>query len=130
MIIFGVFLILHGLVHLLYAGQSRRLFELRPGMLWPDGSWFFSKLLGDGTARLLASIALALAALGFMVGGMGLFLRQDWWRLAAVGAAAFSSAIFLLFWDGKLQALDAKGGVGLLINMAISVVVLILRWPA
>jgi len=33
--ILGIFFILHGLVHLLYAGQSLRLFELRPGMTWP-----------------------------------------------------------------------------------------------
>ena len=32
-ILFGIFLILHGLVHLLYAGQSSRLFELQPGMV-------------------------------------------------------------------------------------------------
>jgi hypothetical protein len=29
-IIFGVFIVLHGLIHLLYFGQSRRLFELQP----------------------------------------------------------------------------------------------------
>ena len=46
-IIMGIFFVLHGLVHLLYAGQSRRLFELRPKMVWPDGSWAFSQLLGD-----------------------------------------------------------------------------------
>ena len=28
-IVLGIFFILHGLVHLLYAGQSLRLFELR-----------------------------------------------------------------------------------------------------
>lgn len=43
-IFMGIFLILHALVHLLYAGQSRRFFELRPGMTWPDGSWAFSNL--------------------------------------------------------------------------------------
>jgi hypothetical protein len=31
--IIGVFIVLHGLVHLLYFGHSRRLFELQPGML-------------------------------------------------------------------------------------------------
>ena len=36
-VIFGVFLMLHGLVHLLYLGQSQRFFELQPGMTWPDG---------------------------------------------------------------------------------------------
>ena len=43
----GVFVVLHGLVHLFYFAQSRRLFELRPGLVWPDGSWAFSKLLGE-----------------------------------------------------------------------------------
>jgi hypothetical protein len=129
-ILTGVFFLLHGLVHLLYFGQSRRLFELRPKMIWPDGSWAFSKLLGDETTRWLASITLVLAAIGFLAGGLGIFLRQAWWRPLVVGSAAFSTAIFLLFWDGKLQALDDKGGVGLIISLAILVVVLILRWPS
>jgi hypothetical protein len=41
------------------------------------------------------------------------------------GAAAFSAVVFLLFWDGKIQDLDDKGGVGLLINLAILVALLI-----
>jgi hypothetical protein len=130
MLILGIFCVLHGLVHLLYAGQSRRLFELRPGMVWPDGSWLFSKLLGDETARLLASILLALATLGFMAGGLGLLIRQDWWRPMTVGAAVLSAAIYILFWDGKFQALNDKGGIGLLINLALVVAVLVLKWPA
>jgi hypothetical protein len=32
-ILVGIFFILHGFVHLLYAGQSLRKFELRPGSL-------------------------------------------------------------------------------------------------
>jgi hypothetical protein len=32
-IIFGVFIVLHGLVHLLYFGQSARYFELQPEMV-------------------------------------------------------------------------------------------------
>jgi hypothetical protein len=124
-IIISIFFALHGLVHLLYAGQSRRLFELRPGMVWPDGSWLFSKLLGNETTRLLASILLALATLGFVASGLGLLIRQDWWRPVTVGAAIVSTVIFFLFWDGRFQALDDKGGIGLLINVAILVVVLI-----
>ena len=85
-IIIGIFFLLHGLVHLLYAGQSGRLFELRPNMTWPDGSWIFSKRL-DETTRLLASISLVLAALGFIAGGTVLVIRQDGWRLVPVGSA-------------------------------------------
>ena len=128
-IFMGILFVLHGLVHLLYVGQSQRLFELRPKMVWPDGSWVFSKLLGDESTRLLASISLVLAALGFLVGGLGLAIQQPWWRPVIVGSATFSILLFFLLWDGKLQALDDKGGVGILINLAILVVVLILKWP-
>jgi hypothetical protein len=127
--IFGVFFVLHGLVHLLYFGQSARLFELRPGMVWPDGAWTFSKLLGDEATRILASIACVLAAIGFAAGGIGLLVSQTWWRPVVVASAAFSAIIFILFWDGKMQKLDDKGGIGLLINLAILVAVLVLRWP-
>jgi hypothetical protein len=127
--ILGVFIVLHGLVHLLYFGQSRRLFELRPGMTWPDGSWAFAKLLGVGGTRSLASIACALAAVAFVAGGAGILVTQAWWRPVVVGAVAFSSILFVLFWDGKPHQLPDQGAIAILINIAILVAVLILRWP-
>jgi hypothetical protein len=127
--VFGIFIVLHGLVHLLYFGQSQRLFELRPGMIWPDGSWAFSRLLGDEETRILASISYALAAIGFVAGGTGILVRQTWWRPVVVVSAAFSAVIIILFWDGELQKLDDKGGIALLINIAILVALLVLRWP-
>ena len=71
-IISGVFFLLHGLVHLLYFGQSARLFELQPGMVWPDGSWTFRRHFGDEATRVLASTLCILAAIGFVVGGIGI----------------------------------------------------------
>lgn len=127
-IFFGVFIILHGLVFLLYFGQNRRLFELRPGMVWPDGSWAFSKLLGDSAVRKLASIALILAATGFVTAGLAILLSSTWWRAAVVGTAVFSSLIIILFWDGKLHKLDDQGGIGLLINIAILIAAFVPGW--
>ena len=66
-IIVGIFLVLHGLVHMLYFAQSARFFELQAGMLWPDGSWAFSKLLGDATTRMVAGIFCILVAAGFVI---------------------------------------------------------------
>lgn len=117
--IIGTFIILHGLVHLLYFGQSGRLFELQPGMVWPDGSWVFSKLVGDKATRWLASVSCTLAALGFVVGGAGIIADWPWWRPVVVVVAAFSTGFFILFWDGKVGSLDDKGGIGLLINLGI-----------
>jgi hypothetical protein len=128
-VIAGVFLILHSLVHLLYFGQSARLFELQAGMIWPDGSWAFSKLLGDNGTRTLANTFCILAAAGFVIGGVGIFLGQSWWRTAVVASAVFSGVFYILFWNGRLQDLDSQGGVGLLIDIAILVVVLLFRWP-
>ena len=129
-IIFGIFLVLHGLVHLLYLGQSTRLFELQSGMVWPDGSWAFTRLFGDGATRVLASILLIPAAIGFVAGGIGIFASQVWWYSAVVGSAAFSAVIFILLWDGQMRALANRGLIGILINLAILVVLLVFRWPS
>jgi hypothetical protein len=128
--VLGVFIMLHGLVHLLYFGQSARFFELKPVMLWPDGSWAFSRLLGNEAARNLVSISLILAAMGLIVGGIGILASQVWWRPVVVGEATFSSLVYILSWNGRMQNLDGQGVVGILIDIAILLTVLILRWPS
>ena len=128
-ILIGIFLVLHGLVHMLYFGQSGRYFELQPEMIWPDGSWAFSRLLGDAGTRNLASVLLVLAAIGFVIGGIGLCAKQAWWRPTVIVVGIFSSTIYVLFWDAGWGHLDNKGGVGILINLAILVAVLLFQWP-
>ncbi len=129
-VLFGVFIVLHGLVHLLYFGHSARFFELKPGMIWPDGSWALSRLFGDDTTRTLASIALILPALGLVAGGIGILTGQAWRRPVIVGAAAFSSVVYLLLWNGSIRNLDGQGAVGILIDIAILVSVVVLKWPS
>ncbi|MCB0116661.1 MAG: hypothetical protein KDD84_21335 [Caldilineaceae bacterium] len=123
-ILFGGFLVLHGLVHLLYLGQSWRFFKLQAGLVWPDGSWAFSALLGEGGTRTLASISCLLAAVGFVTGGVALIATQSWWYLPVVASAFFFAAMTMLLWDGQMQRLADKGGVGVLINIAILSIVL------
>ncbi len=126
----GVFLVLHGLVHLLYVALSRRLFQLRPDFHWPDGSWAFSRLLGNDKAARVATVAYLVATVAFVVGGAGLLLRLDWWRPAVAAAAVFSAFVIILFWDGTRRRLSEQGWVGVLIDAAILVVVLGFDWPA
>ena len=127
--LFGIFIILHGLVHLLYFGQSARYFEMQPGMVWPDGSWVFSNLLGEEASRTLASVMLVLAAVGFAAGGVGILADLSWWRPVLIGISIFSSLIFILFWDGGMQQLDNKGCFGILINLAIFGCLIGGGWP-
>ena len=128
-LIVGIFLILHGGVHLLYAGQSKEMFELQPGMTWPVGSWAFSRILGSGATRTATSVSLLLAALVFLAAGISLLAGQPAWRPIATVAAVFSTLVYLLMWNGKFQALDNQGFVGILINIAILVAVLVFKWP-
>jgi hypothetical protein len=39
----GIFCILHALVHLLYAGQALRFFELRPGLAGPTTAAYLAR---------------------------------------------------------------------------------------
>jgi len=125
----GVFFVLHGLVHLLYVAQSQRLLELQEGMDWPAGSWAFSKPLGDDLTRWLASLTFLIVAVGFAVGGFGLFARQGWWRPLISGSAALSATVLLLLWNGKLRGLSDQGLIALLIDAAILFTALVLHWP-
>jgi hypothetical protein len=77
----------------------------------------------------LASVACAVAALAFVVAGVALLLRQGWWRPVVVSAAAFSTLILALLWNGRMEKLADQGAVAVLINAAILVAVLAVRWP-
>jgi hypothetical protein len=128
-LIVSLFVAWHGLVHLLYFAQSRRLFELRAGMVWPDGSWAFTKLLGAEATQSLAGLLCILAGAAFVAGGLGALLGQNWWRVPIVVGAVCSAVTFGLFWDGKLQSLTGSGLIGVLIDLALLTALLILRWP-
>ena len=127
-IVLGIFMVLHGLVHMLYFGHGLRFFEL-PDLAWPDGSWAFGWLPGVDPARWLAAGANVLAMLGFVAGGIAILAGWSWWRPVVVGSAAFSAAIYLLFWNGRLEKLADQGLIAILINAAILVAILVLDWP-
>ena len=117
--LFTVFLVLHGLVHLWYFTLSRGLVAFQPEMGWTGNSWLFTNLVGGSATRALASTLYPLAALLFVVAGVGVFGRFEWARPVLIGTAAFSAALIFLFWDGQTQLLVEKGLLGLLINLSL-----------
>jgi hypothetical protein len=128
--LFGIFIVLHGLVHLWYVTLSLGLVEFQSEMGWTGKSWLFSLLLGDGATRSLATVLYGLATLCFVIGSIGVFVQQEWWHPVVIGSAAFSAAIILLFWDGGIQMLVEKGLIGFLINLALLVALLVFGWPS
>jgi hypothetical protein len=124
-LILGIFIFLHGLVHLWYFTLSQRLIQFQAEMGWTGKSWFFTSLVGDTPTRSIASVLYILATLGFIAGGIGIFIHQTWWRPTLMISAIFSSAVILLFWDGNTEMLVQKGLIGFFINIAILVILLV-----
>jgi hypothetical protein len=119
-LVISIFVVLHGLVHLFYFALSRGLVELpTPIVGWPERSWVFSNLVDASATRSLASVLYVVATIMFVLSGAGILIRANWWTPMLVGAAVFSSALTILFWDGKMQQMPEKGFVGLLINLVL-----------
>lgn len=125
----AVFLILHGMVHFLYLGQSMKWYQLGEGMSWPENSWALSRLFGNRATRVIASVSCVAAALVFVVGGILIFAKQPVWLWITVSVAAFSSLLVIFMWDGKMKELANKGLFAILINAVIIILPLVVGWP-
>lgn len=115
----GVFVVLHGLVHLWYVVLSQGWVELEDQMGWNGYSWLLSPLLPTGTVLSVGSVLYVAVALGFVAGGAGYVLRQDWAVSVIVAAAVISSVVLVAMWDGEPTLLVEKGVLGVLINGAL-----------
>lgn len=115
----GIFVILHGLVHLWYVTLSQGWVPFEPDMGWTGQSWLITNAIDDSATRSLAALIYTLITLAFVVGGIGLLVRSDWWTSAIIGAAIASTIAILVFWDGSPAMLVQKGLLGLLINLAL-----------
>lgn len=116
--VIGLFLILHGLVHLWYVVLSRGLVEFQSEMGWTGRSWLLSPVLGEGTTSLLASGLYVLATVGFVLGGVGYLAKLGWWPSVVMGSAIVSTIVIALFWDGLWDMVVQKGLIGVAINVA------------
>lgn len=127
--IFAIFLILHGLVHLLYFCQSQSIFQLQPKLKWPENAWLFTRFFSNGFTRAMASLFCLLSAISFSAGGVALILKLEWWLPATVISAVFSTLLYVLFWDGDSDRLKEKGAIGILINLMLLFLVVFMHWP-
>ncbi len=129
-IVFGVFLVAHGLVFVMYAAHAMRLLEVKPGFTWPDASWALSGLIGDPAVRWAVVGVFLLVAIGFTVAGIALMSREAWWEVLAAAMAALSTLMIVLAWNGRMHELSEQGLIAVIINVAVVVSALVLHWPS
>ena len=129
-ILIGIFILLHGLVHIWYVTLSQGWVEFQANMGWTGKSWLLSNLLGNDVTRMFATIFYGLSTITFLVAGFGLLAKQDWSRVWMIAASVVSTITILVFWDGNIGMPVEKGLLGLLINIGILVAILMFGWLA
>lgn len=129
-IIFGLFLIAHGLVHAgLAAAPNPDDPESKPGAFFtsPERSWLLSKLeLSAAVVQWIGILLVAVATLGFVLAGLGVFGLpglSEIWRTLSVVSAGVSLLLLVLFWHLWLI-------VGVLLDIGILVALLWADSPA
>lgn len=126
-IIFGIFVLLHGLVHLLYFGHSQKLFKLQKGLKWPENSIVLKKYLSPGNISSIASFICIIATIVLVGGSILYFINNSLWKTTILTGTGISSLLYLVFWDGKLKKLDDNGGIAILINIAIFLAISVIK---
>jgi hypothetical protein len=129
-IIITLFLIAHGLVHTgLAAAPNPNDPDAKPGSFFTSSerSWLLPKLgLNPAAVQWIGIILVALATLGFVLAGLGIFGvagLSEVWRTVAVFSASVSLLLLVLFWHLWLI-------VGVLIDIGILIALLWANWPS
>lgn len=121
-ILIGIFILLHGLVHIWYITLIQGWVEFQANMGWTGKSWLLTNALGNEGVRPTATIFYGLSTATFLVAGVGMIAKQDWPRVWMIAASVISTITILAFWDGSLKMPVEKGLLGLLINIGILIV--------
>jgi hypothetical protein len=102
--IFAIFLILHGLVHWVYAAPEPGVSGAPPWSFLTQ-RWLVTKASLDQTAALkLGIVLISLVTVGFTVSGIGLLISQEWWRIGAIASSTVSLVLVALFWHNWMIA--------------------------
>ncbi|WP_336359623.1 hypothetical protein [Haladaptatus sp. ZSTT2] len=123
----GFLLAAHGWVHFVYVASSLGWFASESDWAWNGRSWLLSEVLEETQIRTFANGLFLLVALGFVIGALGYVFAQNWWRPLLIAASVLSTALYLLLWDGKATQLPEKGGLGILINVAVIAWIVVLN---
>lgn len=113
-------------MHFVYAASTRGWLGPGEGWGWSGHSWLLSSVLEEEPIRKLASVFFVVVALGFVIGAIGYVFSREWWATVLVGTALLSTFLYTAMWDGRFTSLPEKGALGVLVDVAVLVWILVL----
>jgi hypothetical protein len=125
-ILSGIFIILHGLVHIWYVVLSFNLVTFQPDMGWTGNSWLFTHFKSNQVMRIIAGILFIISTMLFVISGITILANLSGVNTVLSLAAILSTITLVVFWDGKTDMIVHKGIVGVLINLVIIVAVFLI----
>ena len=129
-ILFAIFVILHGLVHMWYVTLSQGWVKFQTEMGWSGRSWLLANIFEEKISLNIASGFYIFSTVLFVITGIGLLASSSWARVALIMSSIVSAITILVFWDGKPNMLVEKGLIGLLINIGFLILVYATSWIA
>lgn len=118
-VLFSIFLILHGLVHLWYFTLAAKLVEFKAEMGWDISASMISRILSQSSASNIAMISYPIIAFTFVVVGVLWNFNEDLSKNLLVVISIVSSIFIILFWDGSFDKVVENGLVGLIANFIV-----------
>jgi hypothetical protein len=127
--LFAIFVLLHGLVFLIYPAMAQGWMPLPEGTDFTGRSWLLGNVLGEPGTRTLGTYLFTTVVLIFLIAFVGLAFRQDWSTGWLYGALILSSLGLVVMWDGHPARLPDQGLIGLLINSGLAVLMIYFGFP-
>lgn len=116
-ILLGIFIILHGMVHVWYVILSYQLIEYQPDMGWTGRSWLLSGVRSEELVRNIAGILFIASAIFFVISGISVLANMRAQRMLLMISSLVSTLVLVMFWDGRTDMLVQKGIIGVIINI-------------
>ena len=122
--IFGIFILLHGLVHIWYIVLAQQWVAFKPEMGFSGESWMFTKRLGDSATRKFASANYAVSTFLLVIAAIAILMASAWKIYPLLFGSMSSAVTIIIFWDGKKDKIIEKGLLGFIIDVTIIAVIL------
>lgn len=87
----------------------------------PKASWLLPQA-SEASLRSLSTMLFVIAAVGFALASLAVFLSMGWWRVLTVLSSGVSLVLLVLFWNRGLI-------VGAALDVAFLVALLWFHWP-